>query len=114
MLTGQQKHIQSSLLFLFIKTHMYCPLGGKRKKHKLQQSGCVIKHILYLCCASCSNAEIGSATREGNIFCTRQETKKEQARFSSRKMLFGFVIFFVLLEIFFVLVKILNIKLTTP
>lgn len=76
---------------------MHCPLGGKRKKHQLQQSGCVIKHILYLRCASCSNAENGSATREGNMFCTRQETrKKEQARFSSREMLFGFVIFFFL------------------
>lgn len=95
---------------------MHCPLGGKRKKHQLQQSGCVIKHILYLRCASCSNAENGSATREGNMFCTRQETrKKEQARFSSREMLFGFVFFFFCIAgDFLVLVKILNIKLTTP
>lgn len=93
---------------------MHCPLGGKRKKHKLQQSGCVIKHILYLCCASCSNAEIGSATREGNIFCTRQETKKEQARFSSRKMLFGFVIFFCIAGDLFCAGKNIEYKVNNP
>lgn len=43
-----------------------------------------------------------------------RKQKKEQARFSSRKMLFGFVIFFVLLEIFFCAGKNIEYKVNNP
>lgn len=92
---------------------MHCPLGGKRKKHKLQQSGCVIKHILYLCCASCSNAEIGSATREGTIFCTRQETKKNRHVSVPGKCCLG-LLFFCIAGDFFCAGKNIEYKVNNP
>lgn len=76
-------------IFVYIGAHARTPrhLGGKQSRHKLQQSGSVIKHILYLRCANCSNAENGSATRERNIFAVGTKITKEQAHSTSRKVL---------------------------